>query len=277
MMKRFSKTVYILILIFYPLLFKSSVFALDPELRSLPQLPNSQIVWQDKTLQVNGIVAPAMHLRSSLPVNEIINFYKDALAKSKWQLKDYYSQQNTLVFTKENKFFYVAVVATGENQPCDIYLVDSPDDLEICKILKDYFLQEEIAQDAPGKDFSDIPRYPGSKRRLNIFAPFQGTLLMYEADAKVNEIAKFYRQMLVATGWKAEQAFNQDVIEKLAPQTKGNLATLLFYRDEDTLLVYIVTLSAGVGSAEKISQRSLIIMAKNIEQELTYPEEGGEE
>ena len=274
MIRGISKIIPILILIFYPLLFRPFAFAMDPELHSLPQMPGSEIVWQEKNLEVNGIIAPTIHLRSSAPMEEIIRFYKEALIKNKWELKDNFAEQRTLAFTKNNRFFYVTVIYNGENIPADVYLVNSPADLTICEILKDYFIQDELVQDAPGKDLLDLPRYPGSKRRLNIFTPFGGSALIYEVDASPEEISRFYRQNLRLSGWKEERSLMQEVMGKTLYRPIGGVFILLLYRGEDTLLINIVKVPKELKPEGKLDKRTLIIIAKDIEKELNYsPEE----
>ena len=276
MIRGLSKIIPILILIFYPLLFKPFAFAMDPELHSLPQMPGSQIVWQEKNLEVNGIIAPTIHLRSSAPMEEIVRFYKEALIKNKWEFKDNFSQQNTLAFSKNNRFFYLTVIYNGENIPADVYLVNSPSDLTLCKILKDYFLQDELIQDTPGKDIADLPRYPGSKRRLNIFAPFGGSAIIYEVDAPPEEISRFYRQNLRLSGWKEERSLMQEIMGKTLSRPIGGVFILLFYRGEDTLLINIakVPKEMDLRGKGKLNKRSLIIITKDVDKELNYsPEE----
>lgn len=255
-----------------------SVSGMDVDLWNLPTLTESETVWADKPLQVNGIIAPTTHLRSRLSAKEIINFYKDFFIKADWQVKEYYPDENAAVFTKEDKFFYVAVLENVKESPCDVYLVSSQRDLEVCKDIKDYFLQKEIADDTPGKDFSDIPRYPASKRRLNVFSPFEGAVLIYEAQAQPKEIAQFYRSQLKLSGWREERALGQRVVEKavgaLAPQLKDGIAILCFYRGNDSLLINITRVDKDYTSTEKLIQRSLIIITKNVEQELSSPEGG---
>lgn len=264
------RRIIILLVVSYWLLV-TGIFAMDIDLWSLPRLPESEVIWQDKNLEVNGIVAPAMHLRSKLSTQEIIDFYKDILTKYNWQINEHYPKEHVLIFTQQDKFFYVVAMENGKDLPCDVYLVNSPADLAICKTLKDYFLQETVAPDTQGKDFSDLPRYPGSKRRLNVFTPFEGAALIYEAQAQPQEIAQFYRQNLKASGWKEERALTQEMFKKLARQLKGIElpAILLFYRGKDSLLI-------NVTSVPKLSGRSLIIIAKNIEKEMIYPKKTGD-
>lgn len=271
LLKNFTFGIAVLSFIFYLL----PLYAMDVDLWNLPLPAKSEIVWKDQPIDVMGIKAKGIHLRCQLPGNEIISFYKDALEKNNWKLEYTLQQNNIFIFTRENKFFYLAVLESSKDLPCDVYLVTSPEDLAICKTMRNYLLQEEIAQDTPGKDFLDIPRYPGSKRRMNVFTPVEGAVLLYEVEAEPKEIASFYRQNLTSLGWKEEQMLSQkmveEVIRKANPRLRGKVALLCFYRSDDSLVINISAPPQDFALPGN-SKRSLIIIAKNMEKELSYDE-----
>jgi hypothetical protein len=248
------------------------------DLKSLPILPSSEVIWQDKNLMVNGMAARSMHLRSDMPAKEAIAFYREALVQAQWALKEDYPVQGTLVLTKDDEFLYVVVVNNGEGQPCDVYLASSPTSLAVCYVIKDYLMKENIAPDVAGKDFPDLPRYPGSKRRINVFTPMEAAVVMYEAQAKPQEIAKFYRSNLRDLGWKEERQLSPERFVRLAPQVGDKISVLLYSRDDnrDTLVIYITAAPEGLCANAKISQRSIIMVTRNIKEELVYPQKEGE-
>lgn len=256
------------------------LYAMDVDLWNLPIPPETQILWKDKDIELIGIKARATHLRSRLSPNEIIDFYQDILKERDWQLihKDSGHHTQIVSFIKENKFFYLGLLDYPHS--CYIYLISSPQSLAICRTLNDYLLKEEIAPDVPGKDFSDIPRYPGSKRRANIFTPFAGTVLMYEVNSPPKQIAQFYRRNLKDLGWQEVEGLDQELVEKamekIAPQLKDKVAILSFWRGNDFLIVNISSLlrPENFSNRKLASPRSLIIISRNIEQQLDYPEIG---
>lgn len=254
----------------------SGAYALEIDLWNLPKPEPSQVVWENRPLEVNGIYAQATHLRSSQDVEKIIKFYSDVLSIRGWQPQEntHFYGQHILTFIKADKFFYVAVLGEPDFSS-DIYLCISPQELRICSSLASYFLQENIAPDTTGKDLSDIPRYPGSKRRVSILSAEQGAFLMYESDVAPLDIAAFYRQNLRMSGWQQHLPLAQKAVEQFVPELKDN-AILFFYKGQDTLLIHLnraPEINPNGGKAK--AQRSFIIISKNILDEFS-PKEGGE-
>lgn len=243
-----------------------NLYALDGDLWNLVQLPTSSIIWKDKPLEINGIKARGTHLSTNSLPPQIINFYQETLAKQGWQLKDYFKEQNILGFIKNNKYMYVAIQDNGQGLPCDVYLISSPADLALCRILKNFFLNEEITPDTPGKDISDIVRYPQSRRRISIFAPEEGAILLYEAEGKPQEIASFYKQHLRLSGWQPDPVLSSPFLKLVAPQTqREEVALLLFEKKDDVLLIIIYGLPKGLGKG-----RSIITVTRNMLDEFTH-------
>lgn len=249
--------------------------AMDNGLWNLPQIPNSQLVWKDKPLNINGIAASSTLVRYAGPREEIMEFYKDALISQGWGLQASYLEANTEVFTKGNRFFYVYAIPNVQDLPCDTYLISSPADILICNDLGNYFLKEELADDMPGRDLADIPRYPGSKRRVNIDTPMKGEMAMYEVEAEPKTIAQFYRQNLKANGWQEQNFLAPAVVEKLVTELKQEMAILIFLRGKDTFVINIMRMPKPPGSPQaKDSKRSIIVMVRNMDKQLNYPAEG---
>jgi hypothetical protein len=245
-------------------LFVFPLRAMDAYLWNMNHPASAQLVWRDKPLEVNGIAARVSRLNCPLRPKEIIEFYRGALLKDNWQPKDYFQAQNIIAFTKEERFFYVAVIDSGENNPCEVYLVDSPGDLAVCKTLADFFFKQEIAPDAPGKDIAGIPRFPLSRRRLSVFAPAQGAIIFYEAKATPEKIGRFFQESLGSRGWQRPQALALSWLKKSAPQLK-EIQILYFQKGRDDLLIYVYPAPQEIGGG-----RSLITVSKNMLEEL-YP------
>jgi len=250
-------------------------FAMDADLWSLPFPAGAEIIWKDKPVKMLGISASSTHIRSFRAAQDLLDFYKQALLKNNWELTQDAAMPNTLVLKKEDRFFYVFVSDNPAGLPADVYLVSSPRDLAMCNVVKDYMLQGNIAQDTPGEDFSDIARYPGSKRRLDVFTPLDGAMLMYETEAQPEEVARFYRQNLKASGWKEEYALTEDIINNLVPQTKKDLAIMLFNRGKDTVVIDVIAAAKEIKPQERLSKRTLIIINRNMEGLITPVDQGG--
>jgi len=137
-----------------------SILALDMDLWNLPKPPDSSVVWEDNRVQINGIDAAGTHLRSESDMEEILGFYKEFFLRNGWQIKDDFKQQNIIAFTKKERFMYVAGQSNGKDAPCDVYLISSPSDLALCRILASLMDKGGITmrEDAAGRDISDIPR-----------------------------------------------------------------------------------------------------------------------
>ena len=177
-----------------------------------------------------------------------------------------------MAFVKEDKFMYVAVQDNHDLTVSDVYLVSSPLDMAICKVLKDYFLKDKMAQDAPGEDLPDVIRYPNSKRRMNIFTPEEGDILMYEADAKTGDIAAFYNSHLKSAGWRMNPALDLKRIQKLSPDTK-DVYVLLFEKEKQQLVIFLCPfppVQQGEDPLKEIKvKRSVIMIAKNMDKIIT--------
>jgi hypothetical protein len=239
-------------------LFALRLYALDVNLWKLPVPEQTEVVYQDKEIQLNGISAQATHLSSWLGVEELLNFYQGILTKEGWQIKDNFKNQNILALIKEGKFFYIGVQDNGKSFPRDVYLISSAQDLAICRIIKDYFLQEKLAEDAPGKDLTDIPRFPGAKRRLNTFAPQQGLIAVYEAEAPTSSISQFYRRILEDNGWQMHPVFRPERFKGMVPEAKG-LEMLFFAKEQESLIINIFPVEV------EGKQRAIIFITKNIQ------------
>ncbi len=249
--------------------FISSALAMDEDLWQLPQLPGSSIVWKDQPMEVNQIKANATHLRTDLPVDKILQFYKSALEPLGWKYDKNLTPEIS-TFVKENKFIYVGIFPLRANVFRDVYLIVSPASLTICEELKDYFFKEHIMPDAQGKDLEGVPRYPGSRRRLDIFLSPQSGVLIYESDGAPRDIARFFRQEMPRNGWREEHALSAEVVQKLNPLMRG-IQILLFNRGNNKILFNITAIPKGLPVQAKAFGRTLIIIARNMEKEVAFP------
>jgi hypothetical protein len=241
------------------------VFSQVSALWKLPVPAGAKVIWEDQATQINGINARTTHIATALDTPAIISFYQQTLSNLGWEFKDYFQQSNALSFTKEKEgFVYVVIADNGEAEPSDVYIAHSPESLAICLTLADKFLKENIYEDVAGKDSIDIPRYPGSKRRVNVFAPEEGTVLMYEADAAPTQIASFYDQKLPALGWQKNSMFLSEVFklyyQRVKKNEKSDLNMLFFEKGDETLLVNILP---APKEADPTGKRSLIVMSRN--------------
>ena len=248
-MKKYLKFLMIIMLMFYA----TDLSALDTNLWSLPVPNSTEVVYKDMPVKVNQIDAQATHLRAKLGRDEILNFYQESLAKQGFVMQELFKDQGIVVFVKEERFLYVAIQDNQGIVPSDIYLVSSPSSLALCKVLNEYFLKEPIAQDAAGKDSVDIPRYPGSKRRLNIFAHEEGTILLYEVEAKPKDIALFYAQQLKQAGWQ----------KIFFPVLVAQAEVLVFEKGENNIVITVCPFSKDDRANKK---RSLITITKNMQE-----------
>lgn len=247
--------------------FLSLAAAMDVDLLTAPQFPGSQIIWKERPLEINGIQARAMHLRCDAEREQVRLFYKEALEKGNWSLEqqsDYYVT-NILTFrNKEGRFLYVVVFAQGFKGASDVYILASSRALSFCPALSASLLKEELAPDTSGKDISDIPRFPASRRRLNILLSWEGALVVYEADAAVAEIADFYRKNFKMIGWHEDEFISTQRIKKIYPEMDtDSVEVLSFSKDSDRVEININLLVAP-----SMGKRSLITITKNIDNEL---------
>ncbi|MCX5697925.1 MAG: hypothetical protein NTU54_08190 [Candidatus Omnitrophica bacterium] len=255
--------------IFLSAFFISSALAMDADLWQLPQLPEATVVWKDQPMEVNQIKANATHLRTALSEDKIISFYKNALEGQGWKY-DKKLTPDISAFIKKDRFIYIGIIPAKENHPRDVYLIASPASLAICENLKDYFLKERIAPDVQGKDFADVPRYPGSRRRIDVLFPQQAGYLIYETDAAPRDIARFFRQEMPRSGWKEERALSAEVMQKLNPMLK-DMQILLFHRGDNTVLFNITVTPKNFPDEAKALGRTLIIITRNMQREIAFP------
>lgn len=246
------------------------LYALDVNLRNLPMPSETNIVWRDSPLQINGINASGTHLYSQLPVEEVLDFYKGIFLKEGWQIKDHFKDQYVIVFIRDNRFMYVAGRShSQEGTPCDVYLVSSYSDLAICKILTKHMENQKgmiMQEDAAGRDISDIPRYPGSKRMVSISAPEQGNILIYQTIATPQQVANFYQSHLKTSGWQLAQALKPEFLKNRALKSE-NVKVLLFQKGNETLFINASLLPREVTDQEI----SMITIVKNMLEEFAAP------
>ncbi|MDI6758580.1 MAG: hypothetical protein QMD94_02760 [Candidatus Omnitrophota bacterium] len=261
-------------------------FALGLRSNSFPFPQDSEIIYEDKPFKLNKIKAQTTCFSSQLSTKEVLNFYKETLVKDGWECKEFHYQAGIGAFSKKDRFFNVLAIDNLKKTGSQVYLIDSSGDLAVCKALKTHLFQQELSSDVAGKDFEDIPRYPGSKRRMSVFAGGgeEGTFLMYEVSAPVCEIAKFYRQMLNDQGW-VEELDSQDDINKmpgLSQEIKGNFALLNFHNNTGEELSIQIMAPTGeiqeqisklntAGHFKQVSGRALIIISRNIQEILAIP------
>ncbi|MCX5714630.1 MAG: hypothetical protein NT033_07490 [Candidatus Omnitrophica bacterium] len=249
--------------------FVTCCLAMDADLWQLPLFPEATVIWRDRPIEVNQVKATATHLRTSQPAAKVLQFYKSALEGLGWKYsKDLTPEIST--FVKDNKFVYVGIFPAQQDTPRDVYLIASPVSLTICEELRDYFLKEHIMPDTQGKDLDGVPRYPGSRRRLDILMPRQAGVVIYESDSSPRDIARFFRQEMQRAGWKEDKALSTEAVQKFNPIMK-DMQILLFNRENNRILFNITLTPKNFPPEAKAYGRTLIIIARNMEKEIASP------
>lgn len=252
------------IFIIFIFLFSGAVLAMDAQLWNAPLLPDAAVIWKDKPLNIANVDARATLLRSKMGTQEILEFYERALVRDGWKIKDIFGQANIEAFTKDNNYMYVAVKETNDNFGRYVYLASSAADMAVCRMISANGIGPDglLLQDTPGKDLVDVPRYPASKRIINIFSPQEGDSLTYQAQANINDVVRFYQASLKPTGWKLA-----DIIDPDDPKIRKNLPTdiklgknvfkcLDFEKGADRLSISVISLDSE-------GKTCLIMIVKN--------------
>ncbi len=243
-------------------------FARDADLEQLPVYPGAQVVWQDKPIEVNDVQAQGTHLRAQAETGDILSFYQAYLEENKWEVRDLFKEQNVVVYIKGGKYVYIGVKENGPYAASDIYLIASKQDVAICRIMAAYMEQGVVSKDTPGRDISDVGRFPGSHRMLSIYTPADGAILLYQADRRPNEIARYFKQNLKANGWKLTHEIDPGWIKKWVRNLPGpvDLSVLVFEKQDSMLVMNVTPLQPGVDA-----KKSMITVTKNMLDEFAYP------
>jgi len=248
-------------------IFLGKALAMDELLWTIPLPKDTSVLWKDKDAEINGIAVRATHIRSAASPKEIIGFYKDYMGGQDWKVKDFFENQNIIAFSHKDRFFYVAIQDSGPGLPSDAFLVSSPGDLAICRMITSCLSADgKMEKDAGGKDLPDVARYPGSKRMVSIFTPDDGGVLMYDADARSGEIADYFQKQLKGSAWHLAMRINPNTLMHFTPKKEMDVTILVFEKDEDSLVI----IASPLPSQPK-SKRSMIAMVKNMFDELYSP------
>ncbi len=246
-------------------------YALDADLLNLPMPPQSQMVRKDKPVEINGVNARGTHLRCNLTAKEITDFYQDIFFKAGWELEYRSEIQYVTSFIKDGKYMYVGIQENSRGIPADVYLISSPADLAICRMLASMMQKGIMQAEAPGKDIPEIPRYPLSKRMVSIFAPEAGAITVYQAQDSPKEIADFYRRHLKSSGWRLMQDFNSPQIQRLLPKGASlDMAALIFVKGDDTLVINAAPIAAEATGQEGSARGSAFTIVKNMSADMGF-------
>jgi hypothetical protein len=235
------------------------------ELRNIPLPDNSEVVALDTPFQLNDRQGNLSRLRSFKKPQEIIDFYQGYFVKNGWEFVSYKEEWRTLFLKKGDENLYVQVNDHGDALPADVYIAMSRQDLAVCPQMKDVYAQEQIAPDVLGKDFPDIMRYPGSKRRVNMFPDANKGMVVYEAQAEVAEAAAFFYNTLKAQGWDDNPAFTKGFQKQKNPDLKDT-KIMFFEKNLETVIINIYRVSESKGKA-----RVLISILKNMTGDVAMP------
>jgi hypothetical protein len=153
----------------------------------------------------------------------------------------------------------------GESRPCDAFIIKSYSSLPAGKnFLINY--RGAIAKDSPGKDLTDVPAYPTSRRMISVLTPQEGAVLTYQVDSRPQDVASFYMRELKNYGWQLVTAIDPRLIPGAPKEaTAVDIAVLIFEKDKNNLVVLINHLPIPGLMNNKCS---LITITKNIEREL---------
>jgi len=238
------------------------LYAMDAQLWNAPVLPDASVIWKDRPIEISGIYARASRYHSNMKTEEILQFYQDVLLKSGWQIKDIFKEQNIIAYIKENNYMYVGIRENGGDLGRDVFLVSSQQDLAICRIIAANMDNSgALISDCAGKDYDDLPRYPGSRRMMSIVSPEEGNILMYQAKGAPKEVGKFYLDNLKASGWKLinymdprSPEFTRNRLPEAEGIEKDAFSNFTLQKGDDTLLVTVFYSNR----AEKLSTVSIV-------------------
>lgn len=251
------------------------LLAMDVDLWQMPQFPGSSIIWREKPIEVNGAAARAMHIRCQAERKQALDFYANTLTGSGWseERSEIYFDTAIRTFAKAGRFLHVVVLAQGYQQPLsDIYLVASQERLSFCVALSESLLKKELADDVSGKDIREAPRFPGSRRRVNVFLGNEAALAMYEANARPADIEDFFRRNFKALGFSEEGFISAERMKKIHPEMDFDAVRAMSFTDgKDTLQIF-----ANIIEGPGVAKRSLIIIAKNMADEFRPVQAGRE-
>lgn len=258
-----QRLIVVSIILFICLFFSlGQCYAMDPQLWNMPKPEGSLVVWQDRPVELNNIKASVTHLRTELVASRVIDYYHKYFKDNEWVIKDNFDDQHIISYSKNKKYMYVAVQDNGPGILADVFLVSSPADLSVCRIIAGYMKENIMQQDAQGKDAPDIPRYPNSKRMLSLYAYTNGMILIYQAQESPSEIAKFFKYHLKKNAWQLIQDFNSSLIVRLLKGKELDFECLVFEKGDDFLTINISPLFE-----EKKAKFSVITITKNVEDE----------
>lgn len=254
------------------MLYAATAHAFNTDLWQAPQLPDSQLIYKDKPVEVMHIKVQVTHLRTKASQEGVFSFYKGELERTGWRSEKMLSDM-VLTFMKDGRYLYVGVAGGVSGQ--EVYLVSSPESLSICPIVKEHILRSGLAVDAPGKDVADIPRFPTAKRRFDIVGPVAGAVLLYETTSSPDEVMRFYRKAMPEAGWKELRNFSLSFLQGIDMLMK-DYSFSMFDKDSDhvMLAVFKVPDKLMKNSEDMPKGRSLIFITRNAEQEFFDTEKG---
>jgi hypothetical protein len=240
-------------------------YAQNRELRDIPLPDNSEVVALDTPFQLNDRQGDLSRLRTYKKTQEVIDFYRNHFESNGWKYVDYKQEWRTLFLKRADENLYVQVTENGEKLPSDVYIAMSRQDMAVCPQMQNVYLQEQLAADVPGKDFPDIMRYPGSKRRVNMFPAANKGMVVYEAQSEVAEAAAYFNNTLKAQGWDDNPMFTQG-FQKQKSVDSREMKIMFFEKNRDTLIINIYR-----ASEPKQKTRVLISILKNMTGDAVMP------
>jgi len=252
-----------------------NLLAMDVDLWQMQQFPGSRIIWEEKAVEVNGTLARAKHIRCPAERKQALDFYANTLKASGWseEKSEIYFDTAIRAFTKAGRFLYIVVLSQGYQQPLsDVYLVASQERLVFCVALQQTLLKKELSPDISGKDINEAPRFPGSKRRVNVFVGNAAALVMYEANARPADIEDFFRSNFKAQGWSEDEFISAERMKKIHPEMDFDAVRVMSFRNGRNTIEIFANIIEGPG----VAKRSIITITKNMADELRPVEAGRE-
>jgi hypothetical protein len=205
---------------------------------NLPILGGAKDIWGgEQPLEVNGVITKAASFGVNKDIGQVFDFYKTNLAKLGWQLGKEWPEVGVIYFTKGEYFLYIVGSETlrGYSQTfLKFALVLSKRELHVCSTIA--LLSVPYFQEAPGRDLSFLPRYPGSIRAFNIIRKDKEAFFVYVVKDDAKKIVEFYRKNMPNYGWHLSEKFS---LPHTCLNRNFSANSLIFYRDKDNITIYM--------------------------------------
>lgn len=237
-------------LIFIPLL---AIFLLGQagEDMGYPLPQGLKPLWLNRDAEINGVRIKAdCYTTQKLP-SQVLEEFSQVLTQGGWEFQTDFDTLGWELYRKDDIYLYVSPVGSS---PASVYICKSSQPIIVCPPPDK---KEYIISDMPGRDVKDIPRYPGTIRRLSVISD-KDYLFTYETGDSVEKVARFYKQRLTLLGWKTILDFENpsQLFQKDKEVSSLKMHSFIFEKEEDSLNILIVRI--------KEREATIINITKNI-------------